>query len=166
MSRKKRRSIAPDLNVVAVSCDPSKMSRLSWILIGMLLAASGCSSSNSPSSPTVTLPRAEFTQTDLRAGTGATASTGRSVNTSYTGWLYDPSRPESKGTQFDSGTYPFVLGAGAVIRGWDLGVVGMRVGGLRRLTIPPELAYGAAGSPPRIPSNASLVFDIELLSAQ
>ena len=77
MSRKKRRRIALDLNVRAVSCDPSKMSRLSWILVGMLLAASGCSSSNSPSSPTVSLPRAEFTQTDLRVGTGTTASNGR-----------------------------------------------------------------------------------------
>jgi FKBP-type peptidyl-prolyl cis-trans isomerase FkpA len=142
------------------------MSRLSCFLCGvLLLSAAGCGSSNSPSAPSSTQPRAEFTQTDLRVGTGTAASNGRAVNTSYTGWLFDPTRPEQKGTQFDSGTYPFTLGAGAVIRGWDLGVVGMRVGGLRRLTIPPELAYGSArqGS---IPPNASLVFDIELLSVQ
>ena len=84
----------------------------------------------------------------------------------YTGWLFDPARPEQKGTQFDSGTsFPFTLGAGRVIRGWDQGVLGMRVGGLRRLTIPPELAYGSTGSGP-IPPNASLVFDIELLNVQ
>jgi FKBP-type peptidyl-prolyl cis-trans isomerase FkpA len=142
------------------------MSRLSWILIGMVLAASGCSSSNSPSSPTVSLPRAEFTQTDLRVGTGTTASNGRSLTVSYTGWIYDPARPDGKGTQFDSGpSFPFTLGSGGVIRGWDLGVVGMRVGGQRRLTIPPELAYGSAGRG-SIPPNASLVFDIELLNVQ
>ena len=166
MSRNKRRRIAPDLNVGAVSCDASKMSRLSWILIGTLLAASGCSSSNSPSSPSVTLPRAEFTQTDLRVGTGTAASNGRSLTVSYTGWLYDPARPDGKGTQFDSGpSLQFTLGSGGVIRGWDLGVVGMRVGGQRRLTIPPELAYGSAGRG-SIPPNASLVFDIELLNVQ
>lgn len=142
------------------------MSRLSWILTGLLLAASGCSSSNSPSSPTVSLPRAEFSQTDLRAGTGTTASNGRSLTVGYTGWIYDPARPDGKGTQFDSNTaFQFTLGAGNVIRGWDLGVVGMRVGGQRRLAIPPELAYGSAGRG-SIPPNASLVFDIELVNVQ
>ena len=167
MSRKNRRRIAPDLNVRTVSCDPSRMSRLSWALVGILLTASGCSSSNSPSSPSAaTLPRAEFSQTDLRAGTGATAANGRSLTVAYTGWLYDPARPDGKGTQFDSGTsFQFTLGAGRVIRGWDLGVVGMQVGGLRRLRIPPELAYGSSGSGP-IPPNASLVFDVELLNVQ
>ena len=143
------------------------MSRLSWFLCALLaLSAAGCGGSNSPSSPSSNLPRAEFTQTDLRVGTGTTASNGRSLTVSYSGWIYDPSRPESKGTQFDSSpSFPFTLGAGRVIRGWDLGVVGMRVGGLRRLTIPPDLAYGSSGSGP-IPPNASLVFDIELLNVQ
>ena len=142
------------------------MSRLLWSLsaVVLLVGSSGCSSSNTPSSPS-SQPRGEFAQLDLRVGTGTAASTGRSLTVNYTGWLYDPARPESKGTQFDTGTYPFVLGAGAVIRGWDLGLVGMRVGGLRRLTIPPELAYGASGRD-RIPGNATLVFDIELLSVQ
>jgi FKBP-type peptidyl-prolyl cis-trans isomerase len=150
------------------------MSRLSWLLSGvLLLSAAGCGgSSNSPSSPSSTSPsstppRAEFSQTDLRLGTGTAASNGRPVTVSYTGWLYDPARAEGKGTQFDSNAaFTFSLGTGGVIRGWDLGVVGMRVGGLRRLTIPPELAYGAAGRPPVIPSNATLVFDVELLSVQ
>ena len=74
--------------------------------------------------------------------------------------------PDNKGTQFDSNpALSFTLGAGGVIRGWDTGVVGMRVGGQRRLTIPPELAYGSGGRGP-IPGNATLVFDIELLSVQ
>ena len=132
----------------------------------VLLAASGCGGSDSPSSPSATQPRGEFQQIDLVVGTGATASTGRAINVRYTGWLYDPTRTESKGTQFDSGTFPFTLGSGNVIRGWDLGLVGMRVGGQRRLIIPPELAYGSQGRPPTIPANATLVFDTELLSAQ
>jgi FKBP-type peptidyl-prolyl cis-trans isomerase len=145
------------------------MSRLRWFLCGaLLLSASGCGSSSSPSAPSSpTQPRAEFTQTDVRVGTGTAASNGRPVTVTYTGWLYDPSRAEGKGTQFDSNpAFSFTLGTGGVIRGWDLGVVGMRVGGLRRLTIPPELAYGSAGRPPAIPSNATLVFDVELLSVQ
>jgi FKBP-type peptidyl-prolyl cis-trans isomerase FkpA len=129
-----------------------------------LLIASGCGS-DTPSSPSSNQPRAEFTQTDLRVGTGATAANGRLLTTNYTGWLFDPARPEQKGTQFDSGTTSFTLGAGGVIRGWDQGVLGMRVGGLRRLTIPPELAYGSAGRNP-IPPNASLVFDVELVNVQ
>jgi FKBP-type peptidyl-prolyl cis-trans isomerase len=144
------------------------MSRLLWFLCAaaLLVGSGGCSSSNTPSSPS-SQPRGEFAQLDLRVGTGTAASNGRSLTVSYTGWLYDPARPDSKGTQFDTGaSFPFVLGAGSVIRGWDLGVVGMRVGGLRRLIIPPELAYGASGRPPAIPSNASLVFDIELLNVQ
>ena len=143
------------------------MSRLLWFLCAaaLLVGSSGCSSSNTPSSPS-SQPRGEFAQLDLRVGTGTVASTGRSLSVNYTGWLYDPSRPDNKGTQFDTGSYSFVLGAGTVIRGWDTGVVGMRVGGLRRVTIPPELGYGASGSPPRIPANASLVFDIELLNVQ
>jgi FKBP-type peptidyl-prolyl cis-trans isomerase len=81
--------------------------------------------------------------------------------------LYDPAKLDSKGAQFDSSTsFTFSLGAGNVIRGWDTGVVGMRVGGRRRLTIPPELAYGSSGRPPVIPGNATLVFDIELLNVQ
>lgn len=128
--------------------------------------AAGCGGSDSPSSPSATLPRAEFSQTDLRVGTGTTASNGRLLTVSYTGWIYDPTRTDGKGTQFDSGpSLQFTLGAGNVIRGWDLGVVGMRVGGQRRLTIPPELAYGSAGRG-SIPPNASLVFDVELLNVQ
>ena len=144
------------------------MSRLKWFVCATaLLVASGCGS-ETPSAPSQSqsLPRAEFTQTDLRVGTGTAAANGRALTVSYTGWLFDPTRPEQNGTQGESGaSFCFTLGAGGVIRGWDQGVPGMRVGGQRRLTIPPELAYGSTGSGP-IPPNASLVFDIELLNVQ
>ena len=98
---------------------------------------------------------------DTVVGTGALADNGMSVAVHYTGWLTD-------GTPFDSSRdrgqpFTFVLGAGQVIRGWDEGVKGMHVGGKRKLTIPPDLGYGARGAPGTIPPNATLVFDVELL---
>ena len=101
---------------------------------------------------------------DLTEGTGAAATAGKKVEVHYTGWLYDPTKPESKGAQFDSQTsFTFQLGVGRVIAGWDQGVVGMKVGGQRRLVIPPNLGYGAqmVGS---IPPNSTLVFDVMLLN--
>lgn len=136
--------------------------RLGLILI-LALSASACGGSDSPPSA-VTPPSAPYSATDLREGTGATATQGRTVTVSYTGWLYDPTKPESKGTQFDtSANFVFQLGAGRVIPGWDQGVVGMKVGGQRRLVIPPNLGYGSqmVGS---IPPNSTLVFDIMLLN--
>lgn len=112
---------------------------------------------------------AAFTQTDIVTGTGTAATNGRSLTVHYTLWLYDPTAAESKGRQMQTSVggspFSFTLGVGGVIRGWDVGVVGMRVGGTRRLTIPPDLAYGSAGQGD-IPPNASLVFDIQLLSVQ
>ncbi len=112
----------------------------------------------------------ELQVVDLRVGTGATAANGSTVSVDYTGWLYDASAPDNKGTQFDTsvgrGPFSFPLGAGRVIAGWDQGVAGMRVGGIRRLTIPPSLAYGSQGAGSAIPPNATLVFDVELLDVQ
>jgi FKBP-type peptidyl-prolyl cis-trans isomerase FkpA len=135
-------------------------------LILALVAASCGGDDSSPASPSANVP---YSQTDLRVGTGAEATAGRGITVHYTGWLYSTSAPENKGQQFDSSVggapYPFTLGTGAVIRGWDQGVVGMRVGGQRRLVIPPGLAYGSTGAGGgRIPPNATLLFDIELLS--
>jgi FKBP-type peptidyl-prolyl cis-trans isomerase len=106
--------------------------------------------------------------TDLTEGEGAMALAGKMVEVHYTGWLFDPAAPENKGRKFDSSRdrgepFGFKLGAGQVIAGWDRGVAGMRIGGHRRLTIPPEFGYGARGAGGVIPPNATLVFDVELL---
>lgn len=98
---------------------------------------------------------------DLQEGDGAAAKAGQRVSVHYTGWLTD-------GRKFDSSLdrnapFAFALGAGQVIRGWDEGVQGMKVGGKRKLTIPPQLGYGARGAGGVIPPNAALVFEVELL---
>jgi FKBP-type peptidyl-prolyl cis-trans isomerase FkpA len=129
-----------------------------------VLSACGSDSSSSSTSPTSSAP---YSQIDLVVGTGATANTGNTATVTYTGYLYDSSKTGGKGTAFQTGSFAFVVGAGNVVKGFDQGVVGMKVGGQRRLTIPPELAYGSnppAGS--AIPVNATLVFEITLTSVQ
>jgi FKBP-type peptidyl-prolyl cis-trans isomerase FkpA len=106
--------------------------------------------------------------TDIKTGDGATAKAGNKVSVHYTGWL---SNNGAKGKKFDSSVdrgqpFQFTLGAKQVIAGWDEGVAGMKVGGTRTLTIPPELGYGARGAPGAIPPNATLIFDVELLQVQ
>ena len=127
----------------------------------LALFVSGCGNST-PTSPSANVP---FSTVDLRVGTGAEATVGRAVNVNYTLWLYNSAGIDNKGSRLEAGTFPFTVGQG-VIPGFSQGTVGMRVGGLRRVTIPPNLAYGAAGSPPQIPGNATLIFEIELLSVQ
>jgi len=102
---------------------------------------------------------------DLTVGEGAEAKSGNMVDVHYTGWLYADGK---KGSKFDSSVdrgkpFSFALGAGKVIRGWDEGVAGMKIGGKRKLVIPPELGYGKRGAPPVISSDATLIFEVELL---
>jgi FKBP-type peptidyl-prolyl cis-trans isomerase FkpA len=134
------------------------------VLIGLGLA--GCGGSSSPTAPSANVP---YSQVDLLLGSGAEAANGRVVTVHYTGWLYEAAATGNKGAQFDSSVgrspFAFQVGAGSVIRGWDQGVPGMRVGGQRRLVIPPSLGYGSSGSGP-IPGNATLIFEIELLTVQ
>ena len=133
------------------------------LFLAAMLITNGCSGSNTAAPST---SNGTFTQTDLVVGTGATANTGSVATVTYGGWLYDTSKVDGKGTFFDGNSgYTFTLGAGGVIAGWDQGVVGMRVGGQRRLIIPPDLAYGSSGRSP-IPPNATLVFDITLTGVQ
>jgi FKBP-type peptidyl-prolyl cis-trans isomerase FkpA len=111
-----------------------------------------------------------FTKTDTVVGKGKEAVTGKVVDVNYTGWLFDSSAKGQRGKQFDSsigrGPFSFPLGGGRVIKGWDEGVAGMKVGGKRTLIIPAEMGYGARGAGGVIPPNATLVFDVELLDVK
>lgn len=117
-------------------------------------------------SPTGPSSGAPYSQVDLRLGTGADAVTGKNVVVNYTGWLYDPTKTDGKGLQFDTsvGGTPltFTVGGGGVIQGFDRGVTGMKAGGARRVVVPPSLGYGGSrnGS---IPPFATLVFEVELI---
>ncbi len=131
---------------------------------GLAGLAAGCE--DSPTAPSNYAP---YSQTDLVVGTGGDAVVGRDLTVSYTGYFYGESRPDKKGPIFDTSVggdpFTFTLGVGQVVPGWDLGTVGMKVGGTRRLVVPPSLAYGGTRNG-RIPPNATLVFDIELLEVQ
>jgi FKBP-type peptidyl-prolyl cis-trans isomerase FkpA len=140
------------------------------ILLMTLLAAAGCGGSDSTAPTLPPTSVGVFTTTDLTIGTGVTAVNGSLVVTSYSGWLYDTGKPFGKGNVFDSGSagpLTFTIGAANLITGFQQAVVGMRVGGSRRVIIPPALAYGSSTpDPTKIPNNATLVFEITLTSAQ
>jgi FKBP-type peptidyl-prolyl cis-trans isomerase FkpA len=145
-----RRALVPALGLLA--------------LVWLPFAAAGCG--DSPSSPSDYAP---YSQVDLVFGEGASAETGKVLTVNYTGWFYDSTKADKKGVQLTtsalSGPAVFTAGANSVIEGWEQGVLGMKEGGIRRLVIPPSLAYG----PNRynaIPPNATLVFDIELLKVE
>jgi FKBP-type peptidyl-prolyl cis-trans isomerase FkpA len=138
------------------------------VMVSALLTA--CSRPSLP--PTAAEDRvATLVATDLVAGQGAEATPGSRVSVHYAGWLYDHTRPDQKGVEFDGSRkhgspFSFTLGARQVIPGWDQGVAGMRVGGQRRLVIPSYLAYGDSGAGGVIPPGATLVFDVELMDVK
>jgi FKBP-type peptidyl-prolyl cis-trans isomerase len=129
-------------------------------MFGVALMVSGCGDSN-PTAPSANVP---FSTVDLRVGTGAEATVGRPVVVNYTLWLYNSGGTDNKGSRLETGTLPFTVGQG-VIPGFSQGVVGMRVGGLRRVTVPPSLGYGSQPNN-NIPENSTLIFEIELVSVQ
>jgi FKBP-type peptidyl-prolyl cis-trans isomerase FkpA len=129
---------------------------------GLLLVAAGCDNgSSSPVAPDQS--SVPYSQIDLTVGTGAEATTGKTATVQFVGWLYSETGTDHKGAQFDSGQLqPFVIGAGTLIKGFEMAVTGMKVGGVRRAIIPPSLAFGSTGSGTTIPPNAALVFEIAL----
>lgn len=142
------------------------------LLIAML-AVSGCkadskSSTKDQKEAAMTQNVTELIKKDTVQGEGREAEAGFNVTVHYTGWLYDPSKPDGKGKKFDSSVdrhepFVFFLGGGQVIQGWDEGFAGMKVGGKRTLIIPPHMGYGPYGAGGVIPPNATLIFDVELL---
>jgi FKBP-type peptidyl-prolyl cis-trans isomerase FkpA len=146
----------------------SSCAALSVAAFVAVLSLAGCGGGGGGASSTVAVANpAQFTATDVVVGTGATASSGKTATVTYTGWLYSATAADHKGTQFDSGSFSFVVGQGQVIQGFDQGVMGMLVGGKRTLLIPSSMGYGAAGAGNgAIPPNAGLVFDITLTAVQ
>lgn len=133
----------------------------------LLVVLAACSGKPPPSPSTAGPSGGSLEIVELRTGTGAAIAAGQTAVMQYTGWLYEMSAPDRKGRQFDSTAssgqpFRFKVGAGEVIKGWDQGVAGMKVGGQRRLTIPPELGYGDVGAGNVIPAGATLVFDVDL----
>ena len=144
--------------------------RIVWfnvvLLVGAVMAT-GCGSS--PTSPSSSSSGVTFSRVDLTVGNGDTVAKGDRIKVWYTGWIYVISAPDNKGESFDSNRdrelFRYIVGTGHVIEGWDQGVPGMKVGGIRRLIIPPELAYGSQGQGP-IPPGASLIFEIEVVEVE
>jgi FKBP-type peptidyl-prolyl cis-trans isomerase len=135
-------------------------------LLAAAVLLAGCSPNTQQES---TVSTAQLKITELKPGTGPAIKTGQTAVVHYTGWLYVEDAPDHKGTKFDSSLdrndpFSFPVGGGQVIQGWDQGVAGMQVGGQRRLVIPAELGYGSRGAGGVIPPNATLLFDVELLS--
>ncbi|MCB5186481.1 FKBP-type peptidyl-prolyl cis-trans isomerase [Methylobacillus caricis] len=146
------------------------ISMLASAFVLAMLAVTGCSAdtTNDKEKTVMSANVTELQKIDTQVGEGREAEAGLNVTVHYTGWLYDPSKPDGKGEKFDSSLdrrepFVFYLGGGQVIRGWDEGFAGMKVGGKRTLVIPPDYGYGARGAGGVIPPNATLVFDVELL---
>ncbi len=145
---------------------PHKLQICVTVFCACFLAACGGKPADVPSSAAHSLEILE-----LQPGAGAALAAGQSAVVQYTGWLYEATARDTKGKQFDSSSnsgqpFRFTVGAGQVIKGWDQGVLGMKVGGRRRLTIPAELAYGDSGAGGVIPPGATLVFDVDLVGIE
>lgn len=153
----------------------SSLRVLSCVALAAASLAVGLPARSADGAPSTTLSKVasmnELQKIDHVQGTGAEAVPGHSVTVHYTGWLYDEAAPDHHGRKFDSSLdrndpFTFPLGGGRVIKGWDEGVAGMKVGGKRTLVIPPAMGYGARGAGGVIPPNATLVFDVELLAVR
>jgi FKBP-type peptidyl-prolyl cis-trans isomerase FkpA len=135
------------------------------------LPAQALGTGAAPTSSKMNAKVMQLQKIDVKQGSGAEAIAGKAVIVHYTGWLYDPAATGQKGAKFDSSRdrqvpFGFVLGAGKVIRGWDEGVAGMKVGGQRTLIIPADMGYGSRGAGGVIPPDATLIFDVELIEVK
>lgn len=145
----------------------------SILAAAMIVSVSACKRAETPATvagdTAASTPAVAAQQIDTVVGTGKQATAGTTAVVNYTGWLYEPGAEKQRGKEFDSSIgrepFSFQLGAGQVIKGWDDGVQGMKVGGKRTLIVPAEMGYGAGGAGP-IPPNATLVFDVELLDVR
>jgi FKBP-type peptidyl-prolyl cis-trans isomerase FkpA len=149
------------------------MVRSCVMLAAIGVFAFGCKPAEQPAAAAAPPPAAvtELQKIDTAEGTGEAIAAGQIAVVHYTGWLYDASAKDNKGKKFDSSRdrgepFSFPIGGGQVIRGWDEGVLGMKVGGQRRLIIPAALGYGETGAGTDIPPGATLVFDVELLGVE
>lgn len=142
---------------------------LSTCLLGlaMTLTVTGCKRADAPQSAEA--PAVAFQKIDTVPGTGKEVTAGATAVVHYTGWLYEPTAQLQRGAQFDSSVgrspFSFEVGGGQVIKGWDDGIQGMKVGGKRTLIVPASMGYGASGAGP-IPPNATLIFEVELLEVR
>jgi FKBP-type peptidyl-prolyl cis-trans isomerase len=135
------------------------------VLLGLIAACGGKPAAAPPSGVS------SMQSTEIKSGTGESITAGKIAVVQYTGWLYEAAAKDNKGKQFDSSRnrgqpFRFPVGTGQVIKGWDQGVLGMKVGESRRLIIPPDLAYGDSGAGGVIPPGATLVFDIDLVAVE
>ena len=149
----------------------SNVLKIAFLACVALIAACNGKSSAPPSAAPAPSPVTSLQKITLKPGTGAAIGGGQIAVVQYTGWLYEAGATDHKGKQFDSSLtrhepFKFPLDTGSVIKGWDQGVVGMKIGESRRLIIPPELAYGDAGAGGVIPPGATLVFDVELVGIE
>jgi FKBP-type peptidyl-prolyl cis-trans isomerase FkpA len=155
------------------SAPPTRKHNMKQLLVSSALALSltftlaACDRAKAP--PVAATPAVVFQKIDTVTGAGKEAVAGSTAVVNYTGWLYEPNAPQQRGKQFDTsngrGPFDFRLGAGQVIKGWDEGVQGMKVGGKRTLIVPSAMGYGDSGAGP-IPANATLMFDVELLDVR
>ena len=149
-----------------MSCQRPLLAFGAVVLGGLIIAACGAKPAAVP-----TAGVSSMQSVDLKAGAGPEIAAGKIAVVQYTGWLYEASAPDNKGKQFDSSRsvgqpFRFPVGAGQVIKGWDQGVLGMKIGGSRRLIIPADMAYGDSGAGGVIPPGATLIFDIDLVAIE
>jgi len=157
--------------------------RRALLVVAIAVLSNASTAQSQPKAPAADSPQSSTTMSKFGAkvtelqiieqkqGTGAEAIAGKAVIVHYTGWLYDPAAPDGHGAKFDSSLdrsvpFGFLLGSGKVIKGWDEGVAGMKIGGKRTLVIPPHKAYGERGAGGVIPPNATLLFDVELIDVK